>query len=92
MQKCYDLSLPVYLFQQDNLEELIGYMTDCDTIVDAIFGFGLNSSPRGIYQSVIESINQLYDQEVIAVDIPTGLHVIQENHIKASFMQLQQLL
>lgn len=73
LQKCYDLSLPVYLFQQDNLEELIGYMTDCDTIVDAIFGFGLNSSPRGIYQSVIESINQLYDQEVIAVDIPTGL-------------------
>lgn len=48
-------------------------MDSYETIVDAIFGFGLNSCPRGIYQSVIEGMNQLYDHEVIAVDIPTGL-------------------
>ena len=39
-----------------------------------MFGNGLNSSPRGLYQMVIEQINQLYDQEIIAVDIPTGLN------------------
>ena len=73
LQQCYDLSIPVSLFQQDNLDALIQCMDSCETIVDAIFGFGLNSCPRGIYQSVIEEINQLYDHEVIAVDIPTGL-------------------
>lgn len=74
LQKCYDLSLCVHLFKQENLDEMMQYMESCDTIVDAIFGFGLNSSPRGIHQSVIEGMNQLYDKDVIAVDIPTGLH------------------
>ena len=46
-----------------------------DVIVDAMFGFGLNSSPRGLYQMVIEVVNQFYDKEIIAIDIPSGLNV-----------------
>ncbi len=73
LQKCYDLSIEVYHFQAENLDQTLEHMKTSDTIVDAMFGFGLNSSPRGLYQGVIEGINQFYDKEVIAVDIPTGL-------------------
>lgn len=73
LNKCYELCIPVHILNEENLEKAINEMQPCDTIIDAIFGFGLNSSPRGIYQSVIEEINQFYDKEVIAIDIPTGL-------------------
>lgn len=74
LDQCYALNLEVILLNEDILDEVILHMKDCDIIVDAMFGNGLNSSPRGLYQMVIEQINQLYDQEIIAVDIPTGLN------------------
>ena len=74
LDQCYALNLEVILLNEDILDEVIFHMKDCDIIVDAMFGNGLNSSPRGLYQMVIEQINQLYDQEIIAVDIPTGLN------------------
>ena len=74
LDQCYALNLEVILLNEDILDEVILHMKDCDIIVDAMFGNGLNSSPRGLYQTVIEQINQLYDQEIIAVDIPTGLN------------------
>ncbi len=74
LDQCYVLNLEVILLNEDILDEVILHMKDCDIIVDAMFGNGLNSSPRGLYQMVIEQINQLYDQEIIAVDIPTGLN------------------
>ena len=46
--------------------------SDCDIIVDALFGTGLTSRLRDNYIKIIESINSL-DAEVIAVDIPSGL-------------------
>lgn len=70
---CNQKGIDVILICQDNLDDVILEFEKCDAIVDAMFGFGLNSSPRGLYQSVIEGINQLYDKEIIAVDIPTGL-------------------
>lgn len=74
LDQCYALNLEVILLNEDILDEVILHMKDCDIIVDAMFGNGLNSSPRGLYQMVIEQINQLYDQEIIAVDVPTGLN------------------
>lgn len=74
LDQCYALNLEVILLNEDILDEVILHMKDCDIIVDAMFGNGLNSSPRGLYQMVIEQINQLYDQEIIAIDIPTGLN------------------
>ncbi|MEG0368222.1 MAG: NAD(P)H-hydrate dehydratase, partial [Coprobacillus sp.] len=70
---CYQQLLHVIKIHEDNLDSLIAAMQQADVIVDAMFGFGLNSSPRGLYQAVIEQINQFYDKEIIAVDIPTGL-------------------
>lgn len=70
---CYEYGIHVVLLNDDILDEVMDEISHSDIIVDAMFGFGLNSSPRGLYQSVIEEINQLYDQNIIAIDIPTGL-------------------
>lgn len=74
LKKCYDHEIPVVLLSEDTLDQAVEQMRFDDVIIDAMFGFGLNSSPRGLYQSVIEEVNKLYDQEVVAVDIPTGLN------------------
>ncbi|MFR7591137.1 MAG: NAD(P)H-hydrate dehydratase [Longibaculum sp.] len=73
LDQCYELGLHVVLLNEDILEDVFLSICQSDVIIDAMFGFGLNSSPRGMYQAVIEEVNRLYDQEVIAVDIPTGL-------------------
>ena len=73
LNQCYDEDIEVILIDEDVIENMAKEFESCDAIVDAMFGFGLNSSPRGFYQFVIEEINHLYDQEIIAVDIPTGL-------------------
>lgn len=73
LNQCYQLQLQVILLDEEKITTMVHKMLECDAIVDAMFGFGLNSSPRGLYSAVIEEVNQLYDQEIIAVDIPTGL-------------------
>jgi NAD(P)H-hydrate epimerase len=48
--------------------------SDCDVIIDAIFGTGLSRTPEGTFAKVIEQINRI-DAKVhrVAVDIPSGL-------------------
>jgi len=72
-QRCVNKEIEFDHISFEIFDSVINKMKDYDVIVDAMFGFGLHSSPRGIYQSVIEEINQFYDKEIIAVDIPTGL-------------------
>lgn len=73
LEMCYEKNMDVIVLDESMLDNMQKTMLSCDAIVDAMFGFGLNSSPRGLYAMVIEEMNQLYDQEVIAIDIPTGL-------------------
>ena len=70
---CYDNNLHITLLDYNNLDYFISIIEKSDAIVDAMFGFGLNSSPRGLYKSAIEEVNKLYDKDIIGVDIPTGL-------------------
>lgn len=46
--------------------------SDCDVLIDAIFGSGLSRPPDGIYADIIESMNKT-DSIRVAVDIPSGL-------------------
>lgn len=45
-----------------------------DIIIDALFGTGLNKKPSGIFQKVIQHINDS-GANVISIDIPSGLYV-----------------
>ena len=46
---------------------------DCDVIVDAILGTGLNSDVRGGWADAIAQINR-HAADVLSLDIPSGLH------------------
>lgn len=73
LDQCLLNHLDVTLISKENIDESIGIMKNCDEIVDAMFGFGLNSSPRGLYKEVVEQVNLLCHPCVRAIDIPTGL-------------------
>jgi NAD(P)H-hydrate epimerase len=47
-------------------------VTDCNLIVDAIFGTGLNAPVTGLIESVIADINTS-GIPVVAIDVPSGL-------------------
>jgi NAD(P)H-hydrate epimerase len=47
-------------------------VSDCDLIVDAIFGTGLNAPVSGLIESVIADINTS-GIAVVAIDLPSGL-------------------
>ncbi len=48
-------------------------LPDCDVIVDALFGTGLERAVRDRWKEIIEAINA-QDIPSLAVDIPSGLH------------------
>ena len=56
---------------EDNINTI--NWNDYECIVDGLFGFGLNSAPRGMYKIIIESIMNNYNGTIGAIDIPTGL-------------------
>ncbi len=58
----------VYGFTDEAKKELL----ECDVIIDAILGIGLNGETRGVCREAIEYINDL-SKRVIAVDIPSGV-------------------
>lgn len=46
----------------------------CDVIIDGIFGVGLDRNVTGEYAKVIEMLESRHAREVIAIDIPSGIH------------------
>lgn len=74
-----------------------GSLPDCDVIVDALLGTGLEREVSGQWKAVIEAINA-HPSPVLAVDIPSGLHSDQgialgeavRAHCTISFIGLKQ--
>lgn len=46
----------------------------CDIIIDGMFGVGLSRNVEGEYADAIEMLESLHAREVIAIDIPSGIH------------------
>ncbi len=68
------LALDAYVLSGGTIKTpLLDVLSECDIVVDAIFGIGLSRHVAGDYQRVIEYINDL-DIPVVAIDIPSGLN------------------
>ncbi|MFW5865051.1 MAG: NAD(P)H-hydrate epimerase, partial [Candidatus Izemoplasmataceae bacterium] len=81
--KCaYYWSLDTFLPQ-----EMIDLINRADYVIDGLFGTGLNKSIKGIYKTLIDTINQK-NKTVYSIDIPSGLNahngIVKELAIKAS--------
>ena len=50
-----------------------GALVDCDTIIDALFGAGLDRAVEGLPRAMIEAMNAA-PAPVIAVDLPSGVN------------------
>jgi len=48
------------------------------TVIDAIFGVGLNKSPHGFTKKLIQKINRS-EAEIISIDMPSGLFANEHN-------------
>lgn len=88
-QKGYEVSIELVgnpaSATKDNLRQMeiakkigVSFVNNSQTeeynvIVDAIFGIGLSRNVTGIYEEVIQRINQ-HNAIVVSVDIPSGIH------------------
>jgi len=63
------MNIPLFLTTPDDTD-LTLYLTSNHLLIDALFGTGLQSSPRD--GSLIDRIN-LHRQRVLAIDLPSGL-------------------
>ncbi|NJN86567.1 MAG: NAD(P)H-hydrate dehydratase [Leptolyngbyaceae cyanobacterium SL_7_1] len=48
-------------------------LSECDLIVDGLFGIGLTRSLEGSIAAVVDRLNQ-FPQPVVSLDLPSGLH------------------
>lgn len=74
LEKCKIGGIVIKEVEESFLDGIVDFIAGCDIIVDALFGFGLNGCPRGLYALLIEAVNRLCHPCVIAIDIPTGLN------------------
>ncbi len=54
-------------------EKVIKEMKECDCVVDAIFGVGLNRDICTPFKEFIDAVN-VHAKKVIAIDVPSGLN------------------
>lgn len=62
----------LHLHDKQGFKSLENHLAKADLVVDALFGTGLQGSPRSPYPQVIECMNQT-TCPIAAVDIPSGL-------------------
>ena len=74
VQQAQEMGVPIVFMAQEDMGLFKSDLQKADLIVDAMFGFGLNSPVRGLAKNLIDEINTLVDTDVIAIDIPTGLN------------------
>ena len=66
-------------------------ITENDMVIDAIFGIGLNRSPKGFVKKLIQHINAS-NAYVLSIDVPSGLFIDQKITDKNSVINAFQTL
>lgn len=74
MNQAENLGINIIWLDESLLDDFESDMNQYEVVVDALFGFGLNGDLRGIVKNTVDIINNAYDVDVIAIDIPTGLN------------------
>lgn len=81
LDQVMQFDIPVTMMSQESLELFKEEMNLYDVVVDCLFGFGLNNPLAGIYVNLLDLINESYNNEVVAVDIPSGMYC---NHLNGA--------
>lgn len=74
IDQAQEMEVPITFMDDEDIPLFIKDAKKADLVIDAMFGFGLNSEVRGIAKILVNEINSLYDIDIIAIDIPTGLN------------------
>ena len=68
---CKNMGIKIFY----EIEELDKLLLDCNVVIEGIFGTGLNSEIKGIYQEIIQKINTASNnKKVYSIDIPSGIN------------------
>lgn len=66
--------IPITTIDEYSVLTLTKSLKSVELIVDAMFGFGLHSNPRGVIEQVITIMNHMDNMCILSIDIPTGLN------------------
>ena len=68
---CKNMGIKIFY----EIEELDKLFFECNVVIEGIFGTGLNSEIKGIYQEIIQKINTASNnKKVYSIDIPSGIN------------------
>ena len=66
------MNIPSVLMTAASEEKIFKFCQESELVVDAIFGVGIHSPVRGIFEKAIRAINRC-QKPVVSIDIPSGL-------------------
>lgn len=65
------MKIPIILYSQ-NKEKAHDLIKNSDILIDALIGYHLSGSPRGVFKEIIECMNGAKNK-IIAYDLPSGV-------------------
>ena len=78
VKQCEDLSIPILDEMPSSLDD------DFDCVVDAIFGFSFQGTPREPFATILQQMIDFHGT-VVSVDVPSGWHVDEGDVAQAGF-------
>lgn len=89
-EKCRDLTAQHLKYAQEigiNFVKEIEELSNCDLIIDGLFGFGITRDIEGKLAQIINKVNH-WQKPIISIDIPSGIDtdtgIVRGNAIKAT--------